>query len=454
MKPATKDAYRLLHEGMLAFADTERHGMRIDVKYCERERKHLIRRERSLERRLFDSKLGRLWKKVYKEKANLHSNHQLSKILFGIMKVEPVNLTATGRPSTDNESLSKVDIPEVKMLLELRKLGKIRGTYIEAFLREQVNGVLRPFFHLHLVRTYRSSSSNVNFQNIPKRDEEAQKITRRAILPRTPGHQIVGVDYSGIEVRIAACYHKDPTMIKYIEDPASDMHGDMAIQCYMLDGLDKSCPGEKKLRNGAKNGFVFPQFYGDYYVNCAKGLIEWMTGVKLKNGISVKKHLAKKGIARRGKFCPKKFEEHIKRVEDDFWNNRFRVYQRWKERWWKAYQRRGFLDMYTGFRCSDVMTRNQAINTPVQGTAFHCTLWSYVEINKVLKARGFKTRLMGQIHDETLFDMHPDEKAEVLAIYREISCERIRQEWPWIIVPLDIEVSTCPVGAPWSEKEE
>ena len=127
-------------------------------------------------------------------------------------------------------------IPELDNLLRIRKLKKVRDTYLEGFLREQVNGYIHPFFNLHLVRTYRSSSDHPNFQNIPKRDKEAMNIVRRAIFPR-PGHQLLELDYSGLEVRIAACYHKDKTMLRYIGDPHSDMHGDMAKQIFIIDDL-------------------------------------------------------------------------------------------------------------------------------------------------------------------------------------------------------------------------
>ena len=51
----------------------------------------------------------------------------------------------------------------------MRKLKKVRDTYLDAFLREQVDGYLHPFFSLHTVKTFRSSSERINFQNIPKR---------------------------------------------------------------------------------------------------------------------------------------------------------------------------------------------------------------------------------------------------------------------------------------------
>ena len=85
--------------------------------------------------------------------------------------------------------------------LQIRKLEKIKGTYLEAFVREQTDGFIHPFYNLHNVRTYRSSSADPNFQNIPKRDKESMKICRRAILPR-PGHMLVEADFSALEVNI------------------------------------------------------------------------------------------------------------------------------------------------------------------------------------------------------------------------------------------------------------
>src|SRR5690606_24846764 len=142
------------------------------------------------------------------------------------------------------------------------------------FIREQHNGYLHPSFNLHLVRTHRSSSDRPNFQNIPKRDKESLKICRRALLPR-PGHLLMEADFAALEVMISACYHKDPVMLEYLHDKKSEMHLDMAKQIFRFDSMDKSIPSHYQLRQGAKNGFVFPQFYGDYYGNNARSLCEW-----------------------------------------------------------------------------------------------------------------------------------------------------------------------------------
>ncbi len=104
-----------------------------------------------------------------------------------------------------------------------------------------------------------------------------------------------------------------------------------------------------------------------------------------------------------------KFTEHIKKIEDDFWNRRFKVYSRWKDKWWGSYQKNGYVSMYTGFRCSGIMRKNECINIPIQGSAFHCLLWSFIQVDKISREQNWKSRLIGQIHDAMVLDVHPDE---------------------------------------------
>lgn len=456
VKATTADAYRLLHEGTLAFARTEQAGMRIDVEYCEKKKAFLTKKINRLEAQIMETKFVQHWKHVYGNKFNMGSSWQLGKMLYDVKKIPPARLTPTGKGSTDDKALSDLNIPELNMILEVRKLTKVRDTYLEAFIREQVNGILHPFFNLNLVRTYRSSSDHPNFQNIPKRDEESMQICRRAIYPR-PGHQLVEVDYSGIEVRIAACYHKDPTMLHYINDPKSDMHRDMAKEIFCLEFMDMEIPAHKQLRNAAKNGFVFPQFYGDYYGNNAISLAcdwgklppgKWKQGqgLAMPSG-HLSDHLISHGIK-----SLEQFTERIKKIEKHFWTTRFPVYAQWKDSWWAQYQGRGYLDMYTGFRCSGVMGKNDVSNYPVQGSAFHCLLWPFIELDKISLKEKWDSRLIGQIHDAMLYDMNPDEREDVIAVTKEVTCQRLPKVWPWIITPLDVDVEIHPVDRSWADK--
>lgn len=455
LQATTSDAVRLLHDGALALGRAEQAGMRIDVDYCRSKRDELEDRLAQLERNFRGTNLARHWQHYYGGKFNLKSNHQLARILYGVRKITPARTTESGQGSTDEEALRDLGIPELNDLIEYRKLDKIKSTYFEAILREQVGGVLRPFFNLNTVITYRSSSNAINFQNIPVRDEESMQLVRRAFLPRR-GRQLLEVDYGGIEVRVACCYTRDERLIH--DTLHGDMHRDMAIELYALDGLDKHHAGEKNLRQGAKNGFVFPQFYGDYYGNCAPNLLKWARAGTLRDGTPALVHLKDKGLVkldRKGEVRDAEdFTEHVKAVEDDFWNRRYKAYTEWKESWWEEYQRRGFIEMLTGFRCGGVMSRKDVVNYPIQGSAFHCLLWSFIEIDRIAREEGWDSRLIGQVHDSMLSDTHPDELEHVAETIRRVTCTELPKAWPWIIVPLEIEADLCPINQPWSEKAE
>lgn len=291
-----------------------------------------------------------------------------------------------------------------------------------------------------------NSGDHPNFQNMPIRDKDAGRIIRSAIIPRK-GQTIIGADYSGIEVRAASWYHKDPVMLSYIQDPSKDMHRDMASQIYMLTLEETS----KEARFAAKNGFVFPEFYGDYWRNCAKTLWDFIASLNLKvkgTDIPLKTHLKSKGIKNLTHF-----ENHLQRVENDFWNNRFMKYQEWKDIHVEKYEKNGYVDLLTGFRCQGIMSRNQVINYPVQGVAFHCLLWSLIQIHNTLKKEKWETKIIGQIHDELVADVHPDEKDDYLMLVEKIMCRDIKEHWPFIITKLDVEATATPIDGNWFLKK-
>lgn len=462
INPKTEQAYNLLHEGILALARAEQQGIRVDMSYVIKKKEHLTYRIQVLEEQFKETAFFKHWQHTVKGgKVNINSNSQLSHFLYNVKKLKPQKETFSGQGATDEEALQQLHLPELADLIEIRKLRKIRDTYLDAFAREQVDGYIHPFFNLHLVKTFRSSSDSPNFQNIPKRDKDAMKITRKALYPR-PGHQLLEIDYSGLEVRIAACYHKDQNMLNYINDPSSDMHADVAKEAFLLDLFDKSIPSHNILRQAAKNGFVFPEFYGDYYKNCAVIMActwgqlpqgDWESEQGLEIGLDeplfLADHFATKGI-----HSLDDFTEHMRKVEARFWGVRFADYAAWKERWWTVYKKYGHIDLVTGFRCSGVMGKNDTTNYPVQGAAFHCLLWSFIELDRIMQAEKWDTKLIGQIHDAIILDVHPDELEHVAAVIKRVTCSDLPKAWPWIIVPLDIEMEICQVDCSWATKEK
>jgi DNA polymerase-1 len=458
MKPHPKSpqAYKLLHDGVLALSRAEQAGIRLDVEYTKAKQDFLTKKIARAEDKFKDTKFFRHWANV-KPKPNIYSDDQLRHFLYYVKKIEPPATTKSGMGSTDEKTLKQLNIPELDLLIEIRKLRHTRDTYLGGFLREQVNGFIYPSFNLHLPTTFRSSSNNPNFQNIPKRNKEMMRTTRKALFPRV-GHQLFSIDFSGLEVRIAACYHKDPTMLKYINNPTSDMHGDMAEQIFKMK-YKKGQSDHDTLRAAAKNGFVFPQFYGDWYKSNAVELAstwgelpqrKWNPGQGIEfEGAHLSDHLIKNNLSSFNKFT-----KHIKDIEEDFWSNRFPDYAAWKDRWWEVYKRHGHIEMLTGFRCSGVMTRKDVINYPVQGAAFHCLLWSLIQIDRIQQQEGWDSRIIGQIHDELVIDLNPDELNHVATVCARVTCEDLPNHWDWIIVPLDVEMELAPVDTSWADVKE
>ena len=288
-----------------------------------------------------------------------------------------------------------------------------------------------------------NSCSNPNFQNMSNRDKEQSKIIRDGIIPRN-GRQLMEVDFKGAEVRIACCYHKDPTMLDYLLDETKDMHRDVALQAFKMEQSEIT----KGIRHIGKNMFTFPQFYGSTADNCAFAMWEASEKEKMASGMPLRKWMKAEGLATQAEF-----QKHIEEVCEDFWNNRFPVYTEWKNDFYKAYLRKGYFKLYTGFTCSGIMKKTQVCNFPVQGSAFHCLLYVLTELNKWLHEKKMKSLIIGQIHDSIVMDVVPEERESILEKAGWLIRKGLRKHWAWIgNVPMDAEAEASPVDEPWTNK--
>ena len=457
VKATTLDAYKLLHQGTLVMAEMEHNGIRVDTKYVKHIKKKIQKRIEYLTNELKQDKIYKRWKRTYGSKTKIGSRSQLADILFNIMGMPCETKTSGGtRQSADEEALEDLNIPFIKKYLQCEKLKTAKNTHLAGIEREVVDGYIHPNFGLGLVRTYRGQSDHPNFTNIPVRDPLIKKLIRRAIIPSS-GNRIVDLDFKGSEVSSASWYHKDPVMIEYINNPKKDMHGDMARQIYLLSKKQMT----SDIRYCGKNMFIFPQFYGDWWLQCARSLWKAMDRMNLKtaDGMPLKRWLKKQGITKLGtgdskRVDPRSFEAHLKEVEHDFWYNRFSVYQDWKDEWWAEYREKGYFQMLTGFVVSGYINRKNCINYPPQGTAFHCLLWCLIRTQQLLKKYNMKTKLIGQIHDDAVSDTPDKELENYIEIATDVITRQLRKHWPWIITPMRVEVEVTPVDGSWYLKKE
>jgi DNA polymerase-1 len=452
-------AYDLFHKGSIALARIEHNGIAVDKDYLNSAIPEVDAKIRTKEALLRDSKVYKVWRDRFGTDSTLGSTQQLGEVFFKKLGYKPLYKTTTGQYEATERAFAHVDDPFLKDYFAWKKLNKAKSTYLHGIQRELVNGRIHPDYLLTQVATHRSSCTSPNFQNMPIRNPDIGAIIRKCFTA-TPGWHLVEIDYGQIEVMVAQCYHGDPTMYKYITDKTKDMHRDMAFQCYMLDA--KTYDPKGKTRYASKNKFVFPQFYGSFYVDCARALWDAIDELNLKTlaGVPLKEHLRSKGIYSLGKCDPAfkpqpgTFEYHLREVETDFWGKRFPVYTQWKEAFYKQYLKTLKIEYLTGFIVEGVFAKNQVLNFAIQGSSFHCLLLSLILLQGRIDREGKKTKIVGEIHDSMLLDSPPDEVQWAIENATDIMTREVAELWDWIVVPLKAEVDVVPVRKSWYGKEE
>lgn len=445
MTEKEREASQFFREGLIALADIQMNGIPANRSYYEKTDKVLEDRIVGVIKELLSSSEAKKFKEVTGREISLTSDFDLRELFYDILKLESTKETEGGLKSVDAEALTSLNSDFARKLMEFSKLEKIKGTYIGQFLREiDEEGKIRPFFDLHKADTYRSACTQPNFQNIPVRDEEAKQYTRSGIFP-SPGNKILGFDYKALEVSIAACISQDPVLIDYCADPSRDMHRDQAVKICKLPAERVS----EKIRFYAKNGFVFPEIYGSYYRSCAQSLWDIFNKehIETADGQFIIEHLLDEHILFSADDYAG-FESHLKTVEAEFWA-RFPNLRQWQENTWSFYKRHGYVQLATGFVCQGYMTRNKLANSPIQGPAFHCLLYSLINAHNFLINEGMKSKIIGQIHDNLIFDCDPREEKRIIEVTTEIATKKIRQAWPWIIVPLFVAWEGTEIDQPW-----
>lgn len=461
--PYSEDALQLLHEGAVTMAEIECNGMGVDVARIDRTIAEIKKTVAEKQQALEANEVMIEWRKRFRNKTNVNSREQLGTVLFDVMGFEEVGETAGGRHRADEEALEELDIPFVEDYLLTQKLQKAMSTNLVGIKREVVNGRIHCFFNLHTTVTYRSSSESTNFQNQPIRHPIIGPMIRSCFIP-SPGNQIVEVDYSGAEVRVAASVTKDPTLISYVLDETKDMHRDTALELFLLPASEFENKQGKDIRYEAKSNFVFAQFYGSWYVQCTPRLWKAIKDLTLRDGTLLRKHLRRQGIKGLGACNPKErprpgtFEGVVKATEESFWKERFKVYAEWKKSNYALYQEQGFIKTVTDFICQfgkgGLLAKNDVNNTPIQGPAFHCLLWSVIRIvRKEMPKRKMRSKVVGQIHDSIVADVVPEERDEYLGLCKRVMVDKVARHFPWLLVPMKIEADVAPVDAPWSEKK-
>ena len=340
---------------------------------------------------IYQEKLDILTKEIHLlagEEFNINSPKQVSHILF-----EKLNLKSNRKGSTSVEFLEMIknEHPIISKILEYRKYAKIISTYVDGlipFIHD--DGKVHSTFNQALTTTGRLSSSEPNLQNISTRDEEGKQI-RKAFFYKDPTLSILSLDYSQIELRILAHLSDAKSMIEFFNND-EDVHASTAIKIFNLDREPTSA--ERRRAKTVNFGIVY-------------GISDYGLSEQLDCPISEAKEIIKNFYQAFPEI--KKFLNHLidDATEKGYAETMFHRRRYLPELQSSQYQVREF-------------AKRAAMNAPIQGSAADLMKVSMIQVYNAIKEKGFKSKIVSQIHDELIFKVYEDEKEEFYKTVKEI----------------------------------
>jgi DNA polymerase I len=409
-----KGQWRLLHDVEMplvtVLAQMEYEGVSIDEETLKWMSDALKKDSHKVQKEIFE---------IAGSEFNIASPKQLGEVLFDKMKLlDKAKKTKTGQYATGEEVLIKLaDEHEIaRKILDFREYEKLRSTYVDALPKmvSKFDHRIHTDYRQAVAATGRLSSNNPNLQNIPIRTEKGRQI-RGAFVPRSKEYLFMSADYSQIELRIAASFANDETMIEAFRNKR-DIHATTAAKVFKVP-LEKVTPD---MRRKAKE-----VNFGILYGSTAFGLSQNL-GISRTEG---------------GEIIEAYFKEFsaIKRYMDDSIN-----FARDKEYVETILGRRRYLrDINSRNITTRGFAERNAINAPIQGSAADIIKIAMILIHKWLTREKLKTKMTMQVHDELVFDLHKDEQDIVKPKVMELMKSAVILE-----VPMEVEVG---IGENWLE---
>ena len=322
------------------------------------------------------------------EEFNINSPKQLGEILFVKLGMKGGKKTKSGY-STAADVLEKLaeDHEIVADILNYRTLTKLNSTYAEGLLNYiQADGRIHGEFNQMVTATGRISSTNPNLQNIPVRTELGRRF-RTVFVPK-PGCVFIDADYSQVELRILASLSGDAKLIAAYND-ASDIHAVTASQVFHVP-LEEVTP---ELRRNAKA------------VNF--GIVYGISAFGLSEGLSISRSEAKEYIERYFAAYP-----DVKKYLDG------EVAFAHEHGYVKTIfgRRRPVPDINASNFMRRSFSERVAMNSPIQGSAADIMKKAMNEVNRALRAGGYASRIVLQVHDELLIEAPVAEQEAVKAL--------------------------------------
>ncbi|MDC1020335.1 DNA polymerase I, partial [Alphaproteobacteria bacterium] len=406
--------YERLERPLIAvLVDMEMAGIKVDAGRLATISQEFAGRLQTLETEIYD---------LAGTSFNIGSPKQLGEILFEQMGLQGGKKSKTGAWSTgadvlDHLAAAGADIAQ--KVLDWRQLAKLKSTYADALVSAIHPDTKRVHTSYSMVgaSTGRLSSSDPNIQNIPIRTHEGRRI--RTAFVAQPGHKLISADYSQIELRLVAHIAKEDTMIKAFQQGV-DIHAQTASEVFSVPLEEMT--GETRRRAKAINF----------------GIIYGISAFGLARQLSVPQGEARDYISAYFERFPgiKTYMDEVKLAAHE---------QGYVE---TLFGRRLYINGITSSnQAQRGFAERQAINAPIQGTAADIIKQAMVRMPAALTAKGLKTRMLLQVHDELIFECPEGETEAAIALVTQVM-ETAAKPTLDLSVPLVVEAAA---GDSWDE---
>lgn len=386
----------------------ERNGVKIDPAVLHQHSGELTTRLAELELKAHE---------LAGEPFNLSSPKQLQTILFEKQGIKPLKKTPGGAPSTSEEVLEELalDYPLPKVILEYRGLAKLKSTYTDKLplMINPKTGRVHTSYHQAVTATGRLSSTDPNLQNIPVRNDEGRRIRQAFIAP--DDYLIVSADYSQIELRIMAHLSQDAGLLAAFAE-GKDIHRATAAEVFGL-ALDDVTTEQRRSAKAINFGLIY--------------------------GMSAF------GLSRQLNIPRKEAQRYM-----DLYFERYPGVLNYMERTRVQAKEQGYVETLDGRRLylPDIKSSNAArragaeraaINAPMQGTAADIIKKAMIAVDGWLQAEQPPVKMIMQVHDELVFEVHKDSLELVAKKVHELMENCMKLD-----VPLLVEVGS---GSNWDK---
>lgn len=322
-----------------------------------------------------------------------------------------------GRLSVDKSVLDQIEHPLANLIVQLRNKSKLKSTYVDGLELGKgslvhPDGKIHCNFNTTFAETGRTSSDDPNMQNFPQRKDSW---VRKQVVPEA-GHVLVAFDYGQLEACTAAMCSQDAVLVKALWEDY-DIHMEWAQK--LAAAYPQVVTGDmKKFRSLVKNKLVFPAIFGAQDKSIAGYL----------------------GIP----------EDIVATLMDEFWAT-FHGLKAWQDKVMRGYYDTGWVASPTGRRHRYPLTRNQAINHPVQSLACEIVCDAMCRLSaQAVATRNWNLHPRLNIHDDLTFSVVDTDAClehSVETIYRTM----LTPPYPCVNVPLSVKAS---VGRNWYEMTE